>query len=376
MSFNYFASASIYFSQAHITIYLFSVLILKLQYNLSLKEIHKSEIIHFADKEFLVTSFGNKVRIHDSGKHINFDLPKKLLAWPLYPFRLTRRLFRLDKMNVFVSSREKRELIILYQGILYWYSDLNGLNKIDKIKSGRNILHNSAALTPSGNLIFGEYFGNNKNIPVNIYSLNIKSKKLKTVYTFPEGSIRHVHGCFWDAYSEKVWIFTGDSDVESQILVADEDFDSVQMLGGGSQAWRAVSAFFTDEAVYWLMDSPLKKSRLVKYLRYNQEIVMLQEFPSPVYYSMSFCDGGYLIGTTHEPGSSVQGTTANIYFSDDLEKWIEIAKFEHDGLSLRFMKYGIIGFSAGEQSKDKFYLFGEALFGMDGKSFQCSLAIK
>jgi hypothetical protein len=261
----------------------------------------------------------------------------------------------------------------LYQGVLYSYSLETGLNKIDTIASGRNVLHNSAALTPSSKLIFGEYFGNNKNRPVNLYSLDLNSKSLSILYTFEEGSIRHIHSCFYDPYTEKVWIFTGDSDVESKIIVADENFHSAQIVGGGSQVWRAVTAFFTEEAVYWLMDSPLSPSRLVKYRRSDQKVIMLQEFPSPVYYSLSFSDGGYLIGTTHEPGESVQGTTANIYFSDDLETWTKIAAFEHDGLSLRFMKYGIIGFSAGDQTKDNFFLFGEALRGMDGKSFRCAL---
>ena len=345
------------------------------KYNLALEEIRNSEIVHFSCEEFLVVSIGNKVRIIGSQKSFEFYLPVRLLFRPFYKFRLTRRFFRLDKMNIFVASRSKMDLIILYQSILYSYSEETGLNKIDAIKSGRNVLHNAAALTPSGKLIFGEYFGNNKNIPVHIYSLDLKSKKLKISYTFPEGSIRHVHNCYWDPYTEKVWILTGDSDIESHIFIADENFVSVKPLGGGSQVWRAVSAFFTEEAVYWLMDSPLKTSTLVKYVRSNQEVMLLQEFPSPIYYSLSFSDGGYLVGTTHEPGESVQGTTANIYYSDDLENWTEMAKYEHDGLSLRFMKYGIVGFSAGDQSKSSFYLFSEALIGMDGKSFRCVLTV-
>lgn len=347
-----------------------------LKYNFIMEEIQTAEIIHFACEDFVVTSFGNKVRVWLSHKSVEFELPVNFFAWPLYKFRLTRRLFRLDKMNVFVPSRESQELIILYQGTLYSYTEEMGLTKIGVIGSGRNVLHNSATLTPSGTLIFGEYFGNNRNIPVNVYGLDLNSKKLKVLYTFKKGSIRHIHSCFWDTYTEKVWIFTGDSDAESQILVANEGFDSVEVIGSGSQVWRAISAFFTAEAVYWLMDSPLETSRLVKFHRNSHEVTLLQDFPSPVYYSLSFNDGGYLIGTTHEPGESVHGTTANLYFSENLETWTKIAAFEHDGRSLRFMKYGIIGFSDGEQTKDNFFIFGEALRGMDGKSFRCALTLE
>ena len=52
---------------------------------------------------------------------------------------------------------------------------------ISAINAGRNILHNGAALTPSNKLIFDEYFGNNKNLPVNIYSLDLQIKRLDVV---------------------------------------------------------------------------------------------------------------------------------------------------------------------------------------------------
>ena len=155
--------------------------------------------------------------------------------------------------------------------------------------------------------------------------------------------------------------------------MADESFSNINILGDGSQKWRAVSAFFKENEVYWLMDSPLETSTLIKYDRKKNKISNLQEFPAPIYYSLSFTDGGYLIGTTHEPGPSVIGNTASIFYSDDLENWEEVASFQHDGWSLNYLKYGIIGFSAGPQTKNNFFIFCEALKKMDGKSFNCSL---
>ena len=194
--------------------------------------------------------------------------------WVFYFFRLSRRFLRLDKMNLFYVE-EKEESIIFYQSKIYSYTNFEGLKKIGKLKSGRNILHNAAAKTPSNKLIFGEYFGNDENTPVNIYSIDLETKELKVLYTFEKGTIRHVHSCFWDKFSERVWVFTGDSDEECKILAANENFDEVNVIGEGSQDWRAVSSFFTKDSVYWLMDSPLETSRLVKYDRKN-----LHDFPS------------------------------------------------------------------------------------------------
>ena len=339
---------------------------------LSIKEIKNSEIIHFFSDDLLISSTGNKVMIKGVDGNISFKLPIKPYLWIFYFFRLSRRLLRLDKMNVFIGA-QKDEIIIFYRGIIYSYVHFEGLKKIGKLSSGRNILHNAAARTPSNKLIFGEYFGNNKNDPVNIYSLDLESKNLEVAYTFEKDLVRHIHSCYWDKFSKKIWVFTGDSDGECKVLVADENFSNVKILGDGSQKWRAVSAFFEKNEVYWLMDSPLETSCLIKYDRKENKIYSLQEFPSPIYYSLSFKDGGYLIATTHEPGPSVIGNTANIFYSDDLVEWKEVAKFEHDGWSLNYLKYGIIGFSAGPQTKNNFFIFCEALKGMDGKSFNCSL---
>jgi len=342
---------------------------------LSIKEIKNSEIVHFFSENLLITSKGNKVVMERAETNTSFKLPIKPYLWIFYFFRLSRRFLRLDKMNIFFIGNKKDEIIIFYQGIIYSYSEEEGLNKIDKLNSGRNILHNAAAKTPSNKLIFGEYFGNNKNEPVNIYSLDLENKDLNVIYCFDQGLVRHIHSCYWDKFSEKVWVFTGDFDGECKVLVADESFSNVNILGDGSQKWRAVSAFFTEKEVYWLMDSPLETSSLIKYDRNKNEISSLQEFPSPVYYSLSFIDGGHLIATTHEPGPSVLGNTANIFYSENLEDWQEIANFEHDGLSLNYLKYGIIGFSAGPQSRSNFFIFCEALKGMDGKSYNCALRL-
>ena len=341
---------------------------------LSIEEIKNSEVVHFCSADLLITSIGNKVTIKGVEGNTSITLPIKPYFWIFYFFRLSRRFLRLDKMNVFIGNA-KDEIIIFYGGIIYSYSQIEGLQKIDKLGSGRNILHNAAAKTPSNKLIFGEYFGNNKNDTVNIYSLDLESKKLEVAYTFEKNSVRHIHSCYWDEFSKKLWVFTGDFDGECKVLVADERFSKVNILGDGSQKWRAVSAFFKENEVYWLMDSPLETSTLIKYDRRSNKIYSLQEFPSPIYYSLSFVDGGHLIATTHEPGPSVIGNTANIFYSDDLVEWEEIAKFEHDGWSLNYLKYGIIGFSAGPQTKNNFFIFCEALKGMDGKSFNCSLKL-
>ena len=100
---------------------------MKIKYELKLEEIKNTEIVHFSANGLLVTSFGRTVRIIDSLGRFEFDLPVKLWLRPFYKFRLIRRFLRLDKMNVFMVSASDKEMVVIYQGIIYSYSNLDGL---------------------------------------------------------------------------------------------------------------------------------------------------------------------------------------------------------------------------------------------------------
>jgi hypothetical protein len=337
------------------------------------KEIKNSEIVHYVNDDLLITSLGNTVKISNAGNETIIRLPVARWQSAMQKLRLLRRLFRLDKMNVVLVDNSSLHLVIIHQGSIYSYKKDGALTLLFRVDHGRNVLHNSIAVIPGDCLIFGEYFGNNSQAPVNIYRIDIPSMEWRRIYTFESGSIRHVHSCYWDKYTGRIWVFTGDYNGECQVLVADPEFYSVERLGDGSQTWRAVSAFFTEEYVYWIMDSPIDTSHLVRLNRTAREITVLTPFPGPVYYSADLGSDGYLVATTCEPGPSVVDNSAHIFLSPDLENWNEVCAYEHDGLPMAYFKYAIIGFSAGVQSLNKFYIFCEAIKGQDGKSFQCQI---
>lgn len=340
------------------------------------KEVQNSEIVHFADRDLLITSVGNIIKVSSDEYIFEIEIPVSFLKKVLCKSRILRRLLRLDKMNVTVVNKEPFTIFIIYQGLIFYYIKGGLLSQIFKLKHGRNVLHNSIAVIPRDSIIFGEYFGNNDGSPVNIYKIDFLTMKCRCIYTFAAKTIRHVHSCYYDKFENKVWVFTGDFDGECKVLVSDLDFNNVSILGDGTQTWRAVSAFFTKEYVYWIMDSPIKTSRLVKFNRLQKQIDIGCSFPGPVYYSISLSDGKYLLATTYEPGPSVEGNSAHIYLSCDLEKWDKVYSFRHDGLPTSIFKYAIIGFAEGVQSLDRFYVFFEAIKGLDGKSLECSISLE
>ena len=71
---------------------------------------------------------------------------------------------------------------------------------------------------------------------------------------------RHVHSVTVDPYTGHVWVATGDADLHSRLLYSDDNGWSFRLVGMGSQAWRAVSIWFTERYVYWAMDSEIDQS--------------------------------------------------------------------------------------------------------------------
>jgi len=68
-------------------------------------------------------------------------------------------------------------------------------------------------------------------------------------------SARHIHIVTVDPYSGYLWVGTGDEDIHSKILFSTDYGESFQILGMGSQEWRTLSIWFTENYIYWNMDS-------------------------------------------------------------------------------------------------------------------------
>lgn len=331
------------------------------------------EIIHFAEKDILISSKYRKIFYNDGIKERQIILPEKnVIKRFLGLFRLSRRLFRLDKCNVFYHAKN---LVIIRQGEVYFYDyDQQDLTKTLTLRNCRNVMHQSINSTSEGYIYFGEYGANNERTTVPVYRSIDGGRSWEEIYTFPEKSIKHVHGCYYDAYTDKIWVCTGDFKDESWIIVANKDFSEIKKIGDGQQKYRTCSILFTKEKVHWLMDSPLEPSHHIIFDRKTETIEIGQKLMGPAWYTKKINNDLYLASTTREIGPGVLDNNAHLYFSRDLKKWEAIKQFEKDSLTMKYFKFGIIGFADGQQSQDGVYLFFEALKGLDGKSVLCTLS--
>ena len=340
------------------------------------EQFHDAEIVHFASDDFIISSLSNVVSVHVGNEKQTFVLPQGGWKRAMLAFRMLRRAARLDKCNVvpILAGGKLVAMVVIRQGFVYHVSYPDGkIEKTLKLRQCRNVLHQSMCTTDSGNLFFGEYGNNGDRTSVPVYRSTDRGRSWKMVYEFPAGSIKHVHGCYWDRYTNRVWVCTGDFAGENVILSADEDFNNVKQYGDGSQSWRTCYPLFFPDHVIWAMDSQLETSFLCKMDRTSGELTRHQGFPGPVWYAKDLEDGWFVLATANEIGEGVKDNSCHIFVSQDAMNWEEVLSVPHDGWPKRYFKFGVIGFADGPQTSNSFFLFAEAVKGMDGRSFRCKL---
>jgi len=339
---------------------------------LVIKELIDREICHFATPDMLITSSHNTIYVTRHNDEFTIQLPHDGWKRIFGLSRLTRRALRLDKCNV-VPVEDG--FVAIRQGKVFHYDEnRNELKHVLSLKHCRNVLHQSIAVIDKKVLYFGEYGGNPSRSDVPVYRSLDGGRNWETVFVFPAGKVKHVHGCYYDPFEEAIWTFTGDFENECHVLCSDRDFKHVEWIGDGNQTYRTCNAFFEEDSVHWIMDSQLQNSYHIRLDRKSREIEQKQLFPGPVWYIKRLANGHYLAATAQELGPGVKDQYAHLMASKDLVEWEDIYQFRHDGLPKRYFKFGVIGFPDGVQQSRSFYLFAEAIKGMDGKIALCEIS--
>jgi len=115
-----------------------------------------------------------------------------------------------------------------------------------------------------GRNLLGEYFYNRERAEVHIYASIDGGLAWQIAYTFPAGSIRHVHNIIYDRWGDCLWILTGDEGAECKVLRASCDLRSIEVVLAGNQQARAVAAIPTETGLYLSTDTPSEKNHVYR----------------------------------------------------------------------------------------------------------------
>lgn len=158
---------------------------------------------------------------------------------------------------------------------------------------------------------FGEYFSNPEREAVQIFESHAGDDWHK-VYTFPAGSIRHVHNIVYDPYRKGCWVLTGDSDAESGLWFTGDGFSSLERVYSGSQAYRAVDIFVTEHTLLVPSDTPMEANAIRRIELPSGNISTVAELASSAFHSL-VTPFGRVVTTVGEPSACNDELHARLY---------------------------------------------------------------
>lgn len=147
---------------------------------------------------------------------------------------------------------------------------------------------------------------------------------------------RHIHAIQIDPFTEECWITTGDADDDSMITRVSDGH--LEVIGTGSQRWRAVELVFTPSSIIWGMDCPYTTENHILKLDRSElgadgpRVETLHTVSSPVYYAESVeIDGEYHVffSTAIEPATAPAHTARVLHASsaDGFRTWQTLAAY-------------------------------------------------
>lgn len=257
------------------------------------------------------------------------------LSYPIYNiyyltrFPIVRRIFGKRGVQDIKILKSGTVLVHGARGSHLWRSVDGGMTFEKVHQKMRHSFLSQGWTEKDGIVFYGEYAPNPNYEEMHIWKSTDDGKNWSIVYTFPAGSIRHIHAVQYDPYGDKLWVGTGDRDPECRIMYSEDDGNSFKTIGQGSQEWRAVSLLFTERYVYWGMDCNIRQCYILRWDRKTEATEIVQEIDGPAYFSTKLRNGTLVIATTVEYSPSEWDKSADIWIKrKDNEHWEDIGKWE------------------------------------------------
>lgn len=297
-------------------------------------------IIQYVNGDQVIASKGNVLYALEN------DIWQK---WCQLPVRFSNRLLSANTLLSRLSRNEIHHLMkvdeFLYCcfafGKIYLINDnINKVQEIGTIKGSRPL----CVCSDGRYIYYGVYSGNAEREPVELWAFSIEKKEWQVYHAFE--NIRHIHGVFWDEYSSKIWVTTGDLDDESTIWQFDKQ-GLPHKIATGSQQTRAVTLVFTERAILYGTDAPDEQNYIYRIDRYSQEIEEIQAVGGPVFYGSKVSDRVFF-STVVEPSEVNRTDAVELWGSTgDNNSWELCKEFEKDLLPKKLFQYGQIKFPNG-----------------------------
>lgn len=312
----------------------------------------------YFDENNFIKSSGGKVIISTNGKINTFIIDNFIYVF-LAKFKLSRRIFRLNRINI--KELANGDLLVLYNYKLYLINKQNIKKKIEF--NFTKYTHDETISIENNNIVIGEYGNSDGKYPVGVYisddfGVSWTKRELKK-----PGIVKNILSIKFDKFSQKYWVFYGESNEQARIETYNLDWSLNEIVGFGNIRYRAISSFFTTHSVYWFMNNPGGDSFVIKYFRDTGQITEGQKFPGPIWYS-TFKNGLFFLSTASEEKTS---NKVHVLISSNCENWKTIKVYDKDLFNKKYFLYGMVSFPIQPDSINKLLVYCEALKNNDNK---------
>lgn len=281
---------------------------------------------------------------------------------PFSEFSLTRRFMRAE-ITALYHLADGSSLAIARKGIFRCERGEKIFRKCFNVKRGSRPMN--LCVTPSGEIFLGEYFANMGKSAVNIYTSKDGGKSWSVAYTFTEGNINHIHGLYWDKYTESIWVVTGDRENECIIGYTNDGFKTLNIVFRGGQEYRSCVLFFYPEYVVYATDSQYIQNEIKSFDRTTHEIRIIQQVQGSVIKGTQ-CGDRVMISTAVEPSEVNLGRDSYVWTSENGLEWQQIYNGTKDCLPSIF-QFALFEFPTYYEEKLERLLFsGRAVKKDDG----------
>jgi hypothetical protein len=273
----------------------------------------------FENDSTLIISRKNKIFRYDilqNKKEFITELPHSFKKQMLY---LNKLIYRITRGGIRNAALLDQVLYCTYEGKV-WRIDLGDLpgksvKPVFPFSQGTSSLNftvvNDLFSQETGfqkGVYFGEYFSNPKMGNVTIYKIDIAGV-VKSVFTFSQGTINHIHNIVLDKYRKCAWILTGDFENAASIWKAEDNFQKVSCIVKGNQKFRSCVAFPIKNGLLYATDSQFEQNeiRLLTVDDDQPHSSILFEINGPSIYGTTL-HGNFIFTTATEPSSGIRVT--------------------------------------------------------------------
>lgn len=218
-------------------------------------------------------------------------------------------------------------------------------------------------------LYFGGYLGNKDKRPVSIYK-RVGQDKWDVVYTFPQGTINHVHAVVNDTYRDCLWVFTGDFDEASAIWRVTDNFNNVERVCCNNQKYRGCVVFALPDGLLYATDAPFADDFIYMMNPVDYSVKMIAPIDGSCIYGCQWNDK-YVFSSTVEGdgrntpcmefyfgrkrGAGIKDEYVHLYCGNLKEGFKEIYKEKKDIMPYYTFQFGAFKFPYGVNKTNALY---------------------